>query len=450
MSEVANLVASTALAALSRLRHKEGANRWTVGAAVVQLRDGRDAEAVAIGTGVKCLSMSQAREGAGAVVADVHAEVLCRRAFIRYLMSEMHLSLKAQKSIFSFSKDTKDQFPLALNASFTFHFYISQSPCGDASTECLDSSQSEEERFTNESKRRKYLDGTAQPSNSIPDASTPTVPHEFAAAQRRGEVLRGRLDFTKHGILRTKPGRIDAEMSLSMSCSDKICKWLVLGASGALLGHFIRPIFFEGIVVGDWFDEVALRRALIIRSHGILDLPAEYSNRPTPFLAQANLPFSYSKLHLESISDTKLLPSDVGVAWTKGLDPKDALQVLNNCGRKQGSAKRKGMWMSSARSGVCNEMVRDSFLRLVSEAQGRRDDCTAEGRNKLEGFVHGCQGQEADEGSPCPQTLRNVDVDNLSYGKLKRLNSEYYKAREAFLNHEPFRGWVLKANLSSK
>ena len=56
-------------------------------------------------------------------------------------------------------------------------------------------------------------------------------------------------NYHRSGVLRIKPGRGDP--TISMSCSDKITKWLVLGIQGSLLSNLIdRPIYLDAIVFG--------------------------------------------------------------------------------------------------------------------------------------------------------------------------------------------------------
>ncbi|KIJ56582.1 hypothetical protein M422DRAFT_218058 [Sphaerobolus stellatus SS14] len=239
-------------------------------------RDGSTAiKPISLGTGVKCLPES--RLGTiGDTVHDSHAEILARRGFIRWLLSELCNSSSSEWI------EPKSSGRWGLKKDVSLHMYISTLPCGDASMRAL----------------------AAAPQNPQMAALKESTP---VAVPTPNIATRGRDNYHLLGVLRTKPGRADSPPTLSMSCSDKIARWCVLGVQGALASNLFEPIYLEQIIIGgvpEGLKEVVkedCERAFRSRldSPVLADLPSPYSLH-TPRITFTQEEFPHGKVQLTS------------------------------------------------------------------------------------------------------------------------------------------------------
>ena len=232
-------------------RGKPQSHEWTVLASILAENEGK-LEVIALATGTKCVGEAQMSEK-GLVVNDCHAEVLCRRAFLLFLMREMAQFRSTGKSAYLEEKGDSDK--LQMKASIRLHLYVSQTPCGFASEYAKkDGKREAVERFAVKQRKSKRV-------------------HLGAAVEDMGDFCEDHAEEDMHlsGAkfiddsmrLSTKPGR--GEPSRSYSCSDKICLWSLLGLQGAALSLLLRPVYLASIVISGEMDEAVASRALSSR-----------------------------------------------------------------------------------------------------------------------------------------------------------------------------------------
>ncbi|XP_062255012.1 double-stranded RNA-specific adenosine deaminase isoform X2 [Platichthys flesus] len=212
---------------------------------------------VSLGTGNRCVK-GEELSLKGETVNDCHAEIISRRGFLRFLYSELLKHYDgAEDSIFEMAESDK----LRIKADITFHLYISTAPCGDGAlfdkscSESGDDVEGHQPLFEN-TKQGKLRTKVENGEGTIPVESSAIVPT---------------WDGIQHG-----------ERLRTMSCSDKILRWNVLGLQGALLTHFMHPIYLKSITLGYLYSHGHLTRAVCCRM--ARDSEAFVESLPSPFV----------------------------------------------------------------------------------------------------------------------------------------------------------------------
>lgn len=305
---------------------------WTILSAIVQVKQNsneQNVEVVALGTGTKCLGSNQL-SAKGDVLNDSHAEVMTRRGFLRFLMSEMRRASVKQSQVFYYSTESKR---FRMRKGVSFHFFTTHSPCGDGSIfEVAD-------RPGNDGPLTKKLKLTCDAS----DVGSAIASAEGMTGGKLLQCVGSDMMAQDMGMIRTKPGK--GVRTLSVSCSDKMARWNILGIQGSMLmALLVEPIYLESIVIcdGTEFCKEAIERAIWTRWDAkligsMLELPFRL-NKPRVMMATNGSLFRFRK-NRDTNDNSKFQPTPGGIVWSAGVEERPLEVEIG--GRRQGITKKK-------------------------------------------------------------------------------------------------------------
>ncbi|XP_063703300.1 double-stranded RNA-specific editase Adar isoform X2 [Culicoides brevitarsis] len=309
------------------MKGKEQYARRKVLAGIVMTRDSdtSSAQVICATTGTKCVS-GEYMSVSGTVVNDCHAEIVARRCLMEYFYQQLRLHSsefppeRAKDSIFLKPENGSGKY--RLRHDIQFHLYINTAPCGDA---------------------RVFSPHEADTINGDKH------PNRKARGQLRTKVESGEgtIPVKSSEGIQTWDGVLQGARLLTMSCSDKIARWNVLGLQGSLLSSIIEPVYLTSIVLGSLLHPDHMYRAICGRiENAVQGLPPPYKmNKP--------------KLALVTSSEARsqLKPPNFSVNWIIGCEDVEVVNAFT--GRPEGGTS------TSKTSRLTKQMFFQRYASLI-------------------------------------------------------------------------------------
>ena len=303
--------------------------KFKVLAGVVMTEGGdlNSAKVVCFATGTKCPQTGD-NNLQGGVIHDCHAEVVARRCLKRFLVSQLGLVTRSpENSVLEQTNYIHGGAKYRLRDGIGVHLYISCPPCGDAAGFI--------KQMTDMGER------DAHPNR-----------------EARG-VLRAKIKLGEGTIPLTGKAQAAPERLFTMSCSDKVASWNVVGLQGALLSHLVEPIYLDSIVLGSQCHYTHLPRAMYGRLTDLTNLPSSY-HLNKPLMIGATEPPSNDVIKISSASRAP----DFSINWTAG---DEEIEVVDTT-----TGKTKDATTSRLSKQQFFVSVKNVFPRLVAAKASKR------------------------------------------------------------------------------
>ncbi|KAK6191906.1 hypothetical protein SNE40_003482 [Patella caerulea] len=216
--------------------------------AALIMKTGKDdvGTVISVGSGNRCITGEQLSLE-GNTVNDSHAEIITRRGFLRYLYKQLETYNKGTEHEFF---ESSNNGKLKVKSNITFHLYISTAPCGDGAL------------FS----PRDAASNRGPVSNVECHEHQPTFTSNVQGLLRtKMEGGEGTIPVEADFTVQTWDGIVRGERLRTMSCTDKICRWNIVGMQGALLSHLLDPVYLNSLTLGYLYDHGHLARAVCCR-----------------------------------------------------------------------------------------------------------------------------------------------------------------------------------------